>query len=119
MLMFDRITHISESGGDYGKGEIIAELDVKKDAWFFDCHFYADPVMPGSLGVDAMWQLIGFFLGWIGGEGRGRALGGGNGNCALPGPNSIPLATAMSSSRLYLFFLFIDSNSTRMKILVW
>ena len=54
MLMFDRITHISESGGDYGKGEIIAELDVKKDAWFFDCHFYADPVMPGSLGVDAM-----------------------------------------------------------------
>ena len=77
MLMFDRITHISDQGGDYDKGEIIAELDVKKDAWFFDCHFNKDPVMPGSLGVDAMWQLIGFFLGWIGGEGRGRALGGG------------------------------------------
>ena len=77
MLMFDRITHISESGGDYDKGEIIAELDIKKDAWLFDCHFHADPVMPGSLGVDAMWQLIGFFLGWMGGEGRGRALGGG------------------------------------------
>ena len=77
MLMFDRITHISESGGDQGKGEIIAELDIKKDAWFFDCHFHADPVMPGSLGVDAMWQLIGVFLGWMGGEGRGRALGGG------------------------------------------
>ena len=77
MLMFDRITHISEIGGDYDKGEIIAELDIKKDAWFFDCHFHADPVMPGSLGVDAMWQLIGFFLGWMGGEGRGRALGGG------------------------------------------
>ena len=77
MLMIDRITHISDEGGDYGKGEIIAELDIKKDAWFFDCHFYADPVMPGSLGIDAMWQLIGFFLGWIGGQGRGRALGGG------------------------------------------
>ncbi len=77
MLMFDRITHISESGGNYGKGEIIAELDVKKDAWLFDCHFYADPVMPGSSGVDAMWQLIGFFLRWIGCDGRGMALGGG------------------------------------------
>ena len=64
-------------GGEYDKGEIIAELDIKKDAWFFDCHFFKDPVMPGSLGVDAMWQLIGFFLGWSGGQGRGRALGGG------------------------------------------
>jgi 3-hydroxyacyl-[acyl-carrier protein] dehydratase/trans-2-decenoyl-[acyl-carrier protein] isomerase len=73
MLMIDRITHISDEGGDYGKGEIIAELDIKKDAWFFDCHFFSDPVMPGSLGIDAMWQLIG----WIGGQGRGRALGGG------------------------------------------
>jgi len=77
MLMIDRITHISDSGGEYDKGEIIAELDIKKDAWFFDCHFFKDPVMPGSLGVDAMWQLIGFFLGWSGGQGRGRALGGG------------------------------------------
>ena len=75
MLMIDRITHISDEGGDYGKGEIIAEMDIKKDAWFFNCHFFADPVMPGSLGVDAMWQLIGFFLGWSGGPGKGRALG--------------------------------------------
>ena len=71
MLMIDRITHISDKGGEYDKGEIIAELDIKKDAWFFDCHFFKDPVMPGSLGVDAMWQLIGFFLGWSGGQGRG------------------------------------------------
>ena len=75
MLMFDRITHISDQGGDYDKGEVIAELDVKKDAWFFDCHFNKDPVMPGSLGVDAMWQLVGFFLGWTGEPGKGRALG--------------------------------------------
>jgi 3-hydroxyacyl-[acyl-carrier protein] dehydratase/trans-2-decenoyl-[acyl-carrier protein] isomerase len=77
MLMFDRITHISEEGGLYGKGEIRAELDVTPDLWFFDCHFQGDPVMPGCLGLDAMWQLIGFFLGWAGGEGRGRALGSG------------------------------------------
>ncbi|WJW75994.1 3-hydroxyacyl-[acyl-carrier-protein] dehydratase FabA [Thiohalobacter sp. IOR34] len=77
MLMFDRITHISDQGGSYGKGEIRAELDVKPELWFFDCHFEGDPVMPGCLGLDAMWQLIGFFLGWIGGPGRGRALGGG------------------------------------------
>ena len=77
MLMFDRITHISEEGGLFGKGEIRAELDVTADLWFFDCHFQGDPVMPGCLGLDAMWQLIGFFLGWAGGEGRGRALGSG------------------------------------------
>jgi 3-hydroxyacyl-[acyl-carrier protein] dehydratase/trans-2-decenoyl-[acyl-carrier protein] isomerase len=77
MLMFDRITHISEEGGKYDKGLIIAELDVKPDLWFFDCHFESDPVMPGCLGLDAMWQLIGFFLGWTGGPGRGRALGAG------------------------------------------
>lgn len=75
MLMFDRITHISDKGGSRGKGEIIAELDVKPDLWFFDCHFETDPVMPGCLGLDAMWQLVGFYLGWAGGEGRGRALG--------------------------------------------
>ncbi len=78
MLMLDRITHISQEGGEYGKGEIIAELDIKPDLWFFDCHFNEDPVMPGCLGVDAMWQLIGFYLGWLGGPGRGRALGAGN-----------------------------------------
>ncbi len=75
MLMFDRITHISDEGGEYGKGLIIAELDVKPDLWFFDCHFIGDPVMPGCLGLDAMWQLVGFFLGWGGAPGHGRALG--------------------------------------------
>jgi 3-hydroxyacyl-[acyl-carrier protein] dehydratase/trans-2-decenoyl-[acyl-carrier protein] isomerase len=74
MLMFDRITRISSDGGEHGKGEIIAELDINPDLWFFDCHFKGDPVMPGCLGLDAMWQLLGFFLGWIGGTGRGRAL---------------------------------------------
>jgi len=75
MLMFDRITHISEEGGAHGKGEIIAELDVKPDLWFFACHFEGDPVMPGCLGLDALWQLVGFFLGRLGAPGRGRALG--------------------------------------------
>jgi 3-hydroxyacyl-[acyl-carrier protein] dehydratase/trans-2-decenoyl-[acyl-carrier protein] isomerase len=77
MLMFDRIVSITEDGGKYGNGQIIAELDVKPDLWFFGCHFPGDPVMPGCLGLDAMWQLVGFFLGWSGGPGRGRALGAG------------------------------------------
>ncbi|GBE08834.1 3-hydroxydecanoyl-[acyl-carrier-protein] dehydratase [bacterium BMS3Bbin11] len=77
MLMFDRITEISEDGGVNGKGHIVAELDVKPDLWFFGCHFEGDPVMPGCLGLDAMWQLIGFYLGWLGGLGHGRALGAG------------------------------------------
>ena len=77
MLMLDRITHISANGGEFGKGEIIAELDITPDLWFFDCHFPGDPVMPGCLGLDAMWQLVGFFLGWKGHQGRGRALGSG------------------------------------------
>ncbi|MEW6997032.1 bifunctional 3-hydroxydecanoyl-ACP dehydratase/trans-2-decenoyl-ACP isomerase [Colwelliaceae bacterium BS250] len=75
MLMMDRILHISEEGGLYGKGEITAELDITPDLWFFDCHFKGDPVMPGCLGLDAMWQLVGFHLAWVGGPGRGRALG--------------------------------------------
>ena len=75
MLMIDRIVHISETGGKYGKGEIVAELDINPDLWFFACHFEGDPVMPGCLGLDAMWQLVGFYLGWLGGEGKGRALG--------------------------------------------
>src|SRR5437763_15800892 len=75
MLMFDRITEISASGGSYGKGQVTAELDVHRDLWFFACHFIGDPVMPGCLGLDAMWQLVGFFLGWSGAPGRGRALG--------------------------------------------
>jgi len=75
MLMFDRITHVTSEGGAYGKGQIIAELDIRPDLWFFACHFLGDPVMPGCLGLDAMWQLVGFFLGWSGAPGRGRALG--------------------------------------------
>jgi len=77
MLMLNRITHISANGGKYGKGEVVAELDINPNLWFFDCHFQNDPVMPGCLGLDAMWQLVGFFLGWKGNPGRGRALGAG------------------------------------------
>jgi len=75
MLMFDRITKIEEGKGIYSKGTIQAELDIKDKMWFFDCHFKGDPVMPGCLGLDAMWQLVGFYLGWIGEPGKGRALG--------------------------------------------
>ena len=75
MLMFDRISKINENDGEFKKGSLSAELDVKKNLWFFDCHFKDDPVMPGCLGLDAMWQLVGFFLGWLGNPGKGRALG--------------------------------------------
>ena len=75
MLMFDRITEINDNKGSFKKGSLLAELDINKDLWFFDCHFKEDPVMPGCLGLDAMWQLVGFYLGWIGNPGRGRALG--------------------------------------------
>jgi 3-hydroxyacyl-[acyl-carrier protein] dehydratase/trans-2-decenoyl-[acyl-carrier protein] isomerase len=78
MLMFDRIPNINDDGGKYSHGQITAELDINPDLWFFACHFKSDPVMPGCLGLDAMWQLIGFFLGWVGGEGNGRALGSGD-----------------------------------------
>ena len=78
MLMIDRIPHISSEGGEYDRGQIIAELDIHPDLWFFQCHFPGDPVMPGCLGLDAMWQLVGFFLGWRGNPGRGRALGSGD-----------------------------------------
>ena len=77
MLMMDRVIEINETGGEFGKGEMIAELDINPDLWFFDCHFPTDPVMPGCLGLDAMWQMIGFYLGWLGNPGRGRALGSG------------------------------------------
>lgn len=77
MLMVDRITEINDDGGPYGKGHITAELDIHPDLWFFACHFPEDPVMPGCLGLDAMWQLVGFYLGWRGNLGRGRALGAG------------------------------------------
>ena len=75
MLMFDRITSINENGGFFEKGEVVAELDINENLWFFECHFKDDPVMPGCLGLDAMWQLLGFYLGWLGQPGRGRALG--------------------------------------------
>ncbi len=75
MLMFDRITEIKKDGGAAGLGSVVAELDVKPDLWFFPCHFHGDPVMPGCLGLDALWQLTGFFLGWLGEPGKGRALG--------------------------------------------
>ena len=75
MLMFDRITEITNDSGEFNKGFIKAELDIKDNLWFFDCHFKGDPVMPGCLGLDAMWQLVGFYLGWLGNPGRGRALG--------------------------------------------
>jgi 3-hydroxyacyl-[acyl-carrier protein] dehydratase/trans-2-decenoyl-[acyl-carrier protein] isomerase len=77
MLMVDRITEITGDGGAFGQGRLVAELDIRPDLWFFGCHFAGDPVMPGCLGLDAMWQLVGFFLGWQGSPGRGRALGAG------------------------------------------
>ena len=78
MLMFDRITNINNNGGKFFKGEVVAELDINPKLWFFDCHFKDDPVMPGCLGLDAMWQLVGFYLGWLGQPGKGRALGVGD-----------------------------------------
>lgn len=75
MLMFDRITEITADGGPHGKGKVVAEFDISPERWFFDCHFKGDPVMPGCLGLDAMWQLVGFFMCWVGSPGRGRALG--------------------------------------------
>ena len=77
MLMLDRITEITIDGGEYARGKLVAELDIQPDLWFFDCHFPGDPVMPGCLGLDALWQLVGFFLGWSGFPGKGRALGAG------------------------------------------
>ena len=75
MLMVSRITNITADGGTHGRGQLVAELDIRPDLWFFACHFESDPVMPGCLGLDAMWQMVGFYLGWLGGPGRGRALG--------------------------------------------
>ncbi len=75
MLMMDRITNMQREGGEFGKGFMEAELDVNPDLWFFKCHFSGDPVMPGCLGLDAVWQMVGFYMGWTGAQGRGRALG--------------------------------------------
>ena len=93
MLMFDRITEISEDKGSFKKGLMRAELDIKDDLWFFDCHFREDPVMPGCLGLDAMWQLVGFYLGWLGNPGRGRALGVGTVKFTGEVLKSVKLAT--------------------------
>ena len=93
MLMFDRITEISEDKGSFKKGLMRAELDIKDDLWFFDCHFRQDPVMPGCLGLDAMWQLVGFYLGWLGNPGRGRALGVGTVKFTGEVLKSVKLAT--------------------------
>src|ERR1700744_4220507 len=76
MLMMDRIVEINSTGGAFGKGQVVAELDIDPSQWFFDCHFIGDPVMPGCLGLDAMWQLVGYWLGWSGSPGKGRAIGG-------------------------------------------
>ena len=75
MLMLDRVSNVSVDGGEYGKGQIVAEFDIKPDLWFFPCHFVGDPVMPGCLGLDALWQMLGFYMGWLGGTGKGRAFG--------------------------------------------
>ncbi len=98
MLMFDRISHISSDGGAFDKGRIEAELDINPKLWFFDCHFEGDPVMPGCLGLDAMWQLIGFFLAWSGAPGYGRALGAGDvkfSGMVLPDAKSVTYAIDM------------------------
>ena len=98
MLMFDRILKIEDRGGKYERGSVIAELDIVPDLWFFSCHFQEDPVMPGCLGLDAMWQLVGFFLAWKGGLGRGRALGGANVQFAgqvTPDAQSVRYAVSM------------------------
>lgn len=117
MLMCDRIIHIADTGGAYGKGEIIAELDITPDLWFFDCHFHNDPVMPGCLGVDAMWQLVGFFLGWSGGPGHGRALGAGE--VKFTGqvtPENQRITYYVDLKRLIMRKLFMGIADARMEV---
>jgi 3-hydroxyacyl-[acyl-carrier protein] dehydratase/trans-2-decenoyl-[acyl-carrier protein] isomerase len=117
MLMFDRIVRISDKGGKYGKGEIEAEFDIKPDMWFFNCHFESDPVMPGCLGLDAMWQLVGFFLGWLKAPGRGRALG--VGEVKLSGevlPTAKKLSYHIDSKRVILRKLVLGIADGLMKV---
>ena len=97
MLMFDRISEIAEEGGEYGKGLVRAELDVKPDLWFFPCHFKGDPVMPGCLGLDALWQLLGFFLGWLGGAGPGPRAGPGR-SSSCPARSCRPCSGSSTAS---------------------
>lgn len=117
MLMFDRITSISEGGGAHGKGQVVAELDVTPDLWFFDCHFEGDPVMPGCLGLDAMWQLVGFYLGWLGGPGHGRALGAGE--VKFTGqvtPSSQKVTYHIDLKRVIMRKLFMGIADARMEV---
>ncbi len=117
MLMFDRITRINEDGGEHGKGEIVAELDINPDLWFFSCHFDGDPVMPGCLGLDAMWQLIGFYLGWKGGPGHGRALG--SGEVKFTGqvlPTAKKVVYRIDLKRVIMRRLFMGIADARMEV---
>ena len=117
MLMFNRITTISEQRGAHGKGQVIAELDVTPDLWFFDCHFEGDPVMPGCLGLDAMWQLVGFYLGWLGGPGHGRALGAGE--VKFTGqvtPNCKKVTYYIDLKRVIMRKLFMGIADARMEV---
>ena len=98
MLMFDRITRIDDTGGAYGKGQVRAELDVNPDLWFFKCHFMGDPVMPGCLGLDALWQMTGFFLGWGGSPGRGRALAAARSSSPARSPTTSSWSNMASTS---------------------
>ena len=127
MLMFDRITQISEDGGPHGKGMIRAEFDINPDLWFFPCHFKGDPVMPGCLGLDALWQLTGFFLGWLGEPGKGRALGVGEVKLAAPVRTVIlrPLAswatppTSFVTTSSFFFNNVARSSSTPVSLMPW
>ena len=117
MLMFDRITSIKEDGGEFNNGQITAEMDITADLWFFQCHFEGDPVMPGCLGLDAMWQLVGFYLGWLGGPGRGRALG--SGQIKFTGqvlPSSKKVTYNISLSRVIARKLYMGIADATMKV---
>ncbi len=117
MLMFNRIPHISDQGGANGKGQIIAELDITPDLWFFECHFEGDPVMPGCLGLDAMWQLIGFYLGWLGGPGHGRALSAGD--VKFTGqvtPENKKITYTIDLKRVIMRKLFMGIADARMEV---
>lgn len=117
MLMIDRVVNISEEGGSYGKGQVVAELDISPDLWFFECHFENDPVMPGCLGLDAMWQLVGFYLGWMGGPGKGRALG--SGEVKFSGqvtPKNKKITYHIDLKRVIMRKLFMGIADARMEV---